>query len=177
MMLRGLFVGRFQPFHNGHREAIKYVIKNVDELVIVVGSAQVSHEIDNPFTAGERIMMLKMALKDILVDPLKCYLVPIPDASMHSVWVPTVISYTPPFNIVFSNEPLTSRLFKEFGIIVEKIPFFNRDTYSATEVRRRMLVGENWKELLPGSIVKVVEDIDGVARLKELTLPDSFSKR
>ena len=32
--LRGLYIGRFQPFHNGHLQAIKYVLENVDELVI-----------------------------------------------------------------------------------------------------------------------------------------------
>ncbi|MEM1589096.1 MAG: adenylyltransferase/cytidyltransferase family protein, partial [Candidatus Bathyarchaeia archaeon] len=50
MTKRGLFVGRFQPFHKGHLQAVKEILDEVDELVIVVGSAQYSHRIDNPFT-------------------------------------------------------------------------------------------------------------------------------
>ncbi|HLN89981.1 MAG TPA: adenylyltransferase/cytidyltransferase family protein, partial [Candidatus Binatia bacterium] len=56
MVNRGLYVGRFQPFHLGHLDAIKYVLKEVDELVIVIGSAQYSHNSNNPFTAGERLV-------------------------------------------------------------------------------------------------------------------------
>jgi len=50
MVKRGLFVGRFQPFHLGHLGVVKDILNEVDELVIVVGSAQYSHRIDNPFT-------------------------------------------------------------------------------------------------------------------------------
>jgi len=38
MTKRGLFVGRFQPFHKGHLRAVKDILGKVDELVIVVGS-------------------------------------------------------------------------------------------------------------------------------------------
>ena len=56
---RGLYVGRFQPFHLGHLGAIKEVLKEVDELAIVIGSAQYSHNPSNPFTAGERLVMIR----------------------------------------------------------------------------------------------------------------------
>ena len=58
-MTRALFVGRFQPFHYGHLHAIEKILEECDELVLVVGSAQMSHEHDNPFTAGERIEMIR----------------------------------------------------------------------------------------------------------------------
>jgi nicotinamide-nucleotide adenylyltransferase len=61
MVYRGLYVGRFQPFHLGHLDAIKYTLKEVDELVIVIGSAQYSHNANNPFTAGERLVMVRQA--------------------------------------------------------------------------------------------------------------------
>jgi len=48
MVRRGLFVGRFQPFHKGHLKAMKDILEKVDELVIVVGSSQYSHTMDNP---------------------------------------------------------------------------------------------------------------------------------
>lgn len=176
-MVRALYVGRFQPLHKGHVEAIKYIVGRVDELVIIIGSAQHSHSLDNPFTAGERFMMVRAALDEAGMDPSKYYLIPVPDAEMHSAWVSEVISYSPPFHVVYSNEPLTSRLFKEFGIKVEKIPLFQREVYSATEVRRRMLAGEDWKEPLPQSVVEIVEEIGGIERLRELATTDSPSKR
>lgn len=54
-MLRGIYPGRFQPFHLGHLEVLKWGLNKVDELIVLVGSAQESHTLTNPFTAGERI--------------------------------------------------------------------------------------------------------------------------
>ena len=176
-MLRALYVGRFQPPHTGHLEAIKYAMKKADELVIVIGSAEKSHSLDNPFTAGERLRMVRASLDELGIDPSKYYLITVPDAAMHSVWVSQVLSYTPPFDAVYSNEPLTSRLFREFGIKVEKIPFFHREVYSATEVRKRMLAGEDWKELLSHSVIKIIEEISGVERLRELAMTDSSAEK
>ena len=62
--VRALFVGRFQPFHYGHLRALAIILQEVEELIIVVGSAQMSHETDNPFTAGERLEMIKGALDE-----------------------------------------------------------------------------------------------------------------
>jgi len=64
MVKRGLIVGRFQPFHKGHLHAVKRVLEEVDEIIIVVGSAQYSHRLDNPFTAGERLLMIRRALQE-----------------------------------------------------------------------------------------------------------------
>ena len=63
-MTTGLYVGRFQPFHLGHLEAVRYILTQVDDLVIVVGSAQHSHTMEDPFTGGERITMIRLALRE-----------------------------------------------------------------------------------------------------------------
>ena len=51
-MTRGFYIGRFQPYHNGHQAVLERVASSVDEIIIGVGSAQLSHELENPFTAG-----------------------------------------------------------------------------------------------------------------------------
>lgn len=175
---RGLFVGRFQPFHLGHGDAIKRLLEEMDEIVIIIGSAQLSHELDDPFTAGERYVMIKDALSELGISPERYHLIPVPDSPMHSVWVAQITSYSPPFDVICTNDPLTKRLFKELKIPVENIAFYKREPLSATEVRRRMLSGGNWRELVPKSVAEEIEKIDGVARLKELSQTDSpFGRR
>ncbi|HIQ38838.1 MAG TPA: nicotinamide-nucleotide adenylyltransferase, partial [Methanothermococcus okinawensis] len=56
--MRGFLIGRWQPFHKGHLSIIEEISKEVDELIIGIGSAQKSHTLNDPFTAGERIMMI-----------------------------------------------------------------------------------------------------------------------
>ncbi|MGB9959140.1 MAG: nicotinamide-nucleotide adenylyltransferase [Candidatus Bathyarchaeales archaeon] len=172
MVKRGLFVGRFQPFHLGHLGVVKDVLKEVEELVIVVGSAQYSHRMDNPFTTGERLVMIRKALEEAGIDCRRIWIVPVPDIHIHMVWVSAVEGYAPHFDVVYSNEPLTRRLFKENGYEVKSIRFHKRKDYSATEIRERILKGENWEELVPKSVAEFIKEIGGVERLKDLTKSD-----
>ena len=170
--MRGLYVGRFQPMHLGHLKAIQYILGEVDEVVIVVGSTQISHELNNPFTVGERISMIRRALEEAGIPPNRYWIIPVPDAGMHMVWVAQVVGYCPEFSVAYTNEPLTRRLFIEAGYEVRPIPYFNRGVYSATEVRRRMLNDENWEELVPPAVAKFIKEIKGIERLKDLAKSD-----
>jgi nicotinamide-nucleotide adenylyltransferase len=169
---RGLYVGRFQPFHLGHLGAIQAALKEVDELVIVIGSAQYSHNGNNPFTAGERLVMIRRALQEAKVDYSKLWIVPVPDVHLHMLWVSALEGYTPKFNVCFSNEPLTRRLFMEAGYQVKNIPFFDRQLYVSTIVREKMLRDESWTELVPKSVAGFIKEIDGVSRLRDLARTD-----
>jgi nicotinamide-nucleotide adenylyltransferase len=172
MIKRGLYVGRFQPFHLGHLSVIKKILSEVDEVVIVIGSAQYSHDADNPFTAGERLVMVRDALKETGVD-LRCvWIVPVPDVHLHMMWVAEVKGYTPKFTAVYSNEPLTRRLFTEAGYKVKAIPFYDRTIYSSTLIREKMVKRQGWKKLVPETVAAFIEQIDGTSRLKDLTKSD-----
>jgi len=168
----GLLVGRFQPFHLGHLEAVKYALRQVGYLYIVVGSAQRSHERDNPFTASERIAMIKGALDGNGVDPSKWMAIPIADADSHSLWVSTVESMVPKFDVVFTNDALTFLLFNEEGIDVKAVPYLDRSRYSATNVRDRILERRDWESLVPPQVAKLVEKFGGVERVRALIRKD-----
>jgi len=172
MVKRGLFVGRFQPFHNGHLEVIKRILKEADELVIIVGSSQYSHRLDNPFTAGERITMIRKALEEEGIQLPRIWIIPVPDVHQHALWVSRIVGYSPKFDVVYANEPLTRRLFIEAGFNVEPMPMIKREVYLATEIRKRMLAGENWKEFVPSSVVRFIKDMDGEVRLRDLNKTD-----
>ena len=61
-MKRGLFIGRFQTFHLGHLLDIKNALKEVDELVIGVGSSIEKYTKYNPFSVEERLEMIDLVL-------------------------------------------------------------------------------------------------------------------
>ncbi len=161
-----LLIGRFQPFHLGHLEVVRKIAKECDELIIGIGSAQISHTFDNPFTAGERHLMISRALRDEGIRDF--FLVPIVDINQYGVWVSHVRSMVPPFERVYTNNPLTRRLFSEAGYEVSASPMFNRSQYSGTEIRRRMVSGNDWKKFVPNAVAEVIESIDGVKRLRDL---------
>ena len=172
MIKRGLYVGRFQPFHLGHLQAIQHMLKEADEAVIVIGSAQYSHNTNNPFTAGERLVMIRSALKEADVDYSRVWVVPVPDVHLHMLWVSALEGYTPKFNVVYSNEPLTRRLFMEAGFKVKSIRFYERKDYNSTLVREKMVKDDSWTLLVPKSVAKFINEIDGVNRLRDLNRTD-----
>ncbi len=164
---RSMIIGRFQPLHKGHLEVIRKCASESEDLVIGIGSAQYSHEPENPFTAGERYLMIDEALKD---EGLENYcIVPIEDLNRYSVWVAHVVSMVPPFKRVYSNNPFTRRLFGEAGFELRESPLYSRDMYSGTEVRQRMIDGKDWRSLVPDAVANVIDDIDGVRRLSEIS--------
>jgi len=167
--LRGFVIGRMQPVHNGHIEVIKKTLEEVDEIVIGIGSAQLSHTLKDPFTAGERIMMLSQALADNKIDASKYYIIPMEDIQLNAIWVAHVKMMTPPFSKVFSGNSLVQVLFKEEGYEVSIPPLFNRKELSGTEIRKRILNDNDWENLVPKSTFKIIEEIDGANRLKSLS--------
>lgn len=169
--MRGLLIGRFQPFHKGHVYVVEKVLGEVDEIIIGIGSAQLSHTQENPFTAGERLMMIANSLAENGIEK-NYYIIPIQDVNNNSLWVSHVKSLTPPFTKVYSGNTLVKRLFSEVGVEVKTPPMFNRRVYSGTEIRRRMLGGEPWEDLVPEAVVRVVKEVQGVERLRDLAKTD-----
>ena len=162
-----LVVGRFQPLHKGHMDVILKCAEESDHLTIGIGSAQYSHTPENPFTAGERYMMINKALRDEGIGNYS--IVPIEDLNRYPIWVAHVVSLVPPFRRVYSNNPLTKRLFQESGFEVRDSPLYNRDVFSGTEIRRRIINDEEWRTLVPSAVAEVIDAIDGVNRIKQIS--------
>ena len=171
-MTVGVLVGRFQPFHNGHLEAVRYALRKVDYLYVVIGSSQRDHERDNPFTAGERIAMIKAALDSSGVEPGRWMAIPMADTDSHALWTAILKATVPPFDLVFTNDGLTTRLLMEQGTRVEAVKYLDRSSLSATNVRNRILEMKDWEKLVPDPVASMVKSIGGVERVRSMIHKD-----
>lgn len=71
-----VFIGRFQPFHNGHKQVIKEALKASKQVIILIGSSEQPRSTKNPFTYSERMEMIKNcfhANTNIHYRPIKDY--------------------------------------------------------------------------------------------------------
>jgi len=170
-MKRGFYIGRFQPYHNGHHTMVERIAADgeVDELVLGIGSAGDSHTVHDPFTAGERIMMVNKAVAEF---DLPTYVVPIEDLDRHSVWVSHVQSMCPNFDLAYSNNPLVVQLFEEAGIEVRQSRMFDRERLEGSEIRERIIEGDRWRDRVPDAVVEVLEECNGVERLRTISQSD-----
>ena len=96
--MRALYIGRFQPYHLGHQAVIEKIAEEVEEIVIVIGSAQDSHSPENPFTGGERMEMIYASLRECSLCH-RCYVAPLQDVERNSVWVSHLRSMVPRFDV------------------------------------------------------------------------------
>jgi len=167
---RGFLVGRFQPFHHGHRRLVEEVATEVDELVVGIGSADASHTVRNPFTAGERTMMITGVLADVDV---RQYVVPLEDIERNAVWVSHVESMCPPFDVVYSNNPLVIQLFAESDYEVRDPQLIDRGRLRGTTIRERIVAGEPWRDRVPEAVVETIDEVDGVERLRQVADTDT----
>ncbi len=162
-MKRGLFIGRFQPFHLGHLSVVKLMENEVDEIIIGIGSAQKKFTAYNPFLLEERISMIERSIKDSVKK--KYHIIGINDIDNYPKWVGYVESLTPKFDVIYTGNTITQKLFRDKEYEIRSI---NETEISATEVRNRIYKDEDWKELVPEGTLKVIEEVNGVERIKKI---------
>jgi len=172
--MRGLYIGRFQPYHLGHQAVLERIAEEMDEIVVVIGSAQESHTIDNPFTAGERMDMIYGALGKLRN---KCMVIPLQDINRNAIWVSHLRSMVPSFQVVYSSNPLVVQLISEAGIEIRKPSMYQRNLYSGTSIRKFMREGKDWKSLVPGPVASIIEAVRGVERLSNVSGNDASLDR
>ena len=140
--MNGLLIGRFQPFHLGHLEALQFALSKVDKLWLGLGSSNKSIEHNNPFSAEERKKMILSSIDDSMKNKITIYF--IPDVDNHVKWIEKIDTIVPKFDIVFSNDPLTDHIYSKKTVQVISIPFLNRDTLSGTNIRNLIINDQKW---------------------------------
>jgi len=185
---RGLMIGRFQPFHNGHLYLAKQILKECDELIIAIGSAQFNYIYKDPFTAGERVLMIHAALssetKDI--DLTKCYIIPIVNDENNARWFGHLKSMVPPFHVLYTgNEFVIGLASRE--VQIRKPSFLKKEEYNGTNIRKQIatmqqqnnqqLRRQNWKDLVPNVVCTIIEEIDGFKRIEMLLGSESHPQQ
>lgn len=165
MYRRALFPGRFQPFHNGHMHAVNYILSLAKEAVIVITAAQFNYLPDEPFTAGERVEMIRRALDDLYP---RCYVIPVDNVANNAEWLPRIENRAPSFEAVFTNNPLVRVLALEKGYKVEKIPFKSREVLEGRKIREAMASGRQWEQLVPPAVAHYIKTIRGDSRIRML---------
>ena len=164
--MNGFLIGRFQTFHLGHLEAVNFALSKVDQLYIGIGSSNKSNELRNPFTADERNQMIKSSLDEIIMQRVSLY--NIPDVDDHSKWTESIDKIIPKYDIVFSNDDFTHRLYEENTKKIISVALKSREDLSGTNIRRLIQNDGNWKDLVPNGTKNILLKIDAKNRLKDL---------
>ena len=170
-MAIALFVGRFQPFHRGHMLAIREILGKNDKVVIVIGSAQQSKTPPNPFSVGERAEMIKNSLEAVGIEDFE--ITPLRDFNDDRLWTST-IKRTCKFDVAYSCNPWTLRCLEKNGAKVKRHRLYQARKFSGAEIRKRILLGRDWKDLVPPEVHGYLKKIKGDERIRKLGESPSF---
>ncbi|MDP3970499.1 MAG: adenylyltransferase/cytidyltransferase family protein [bacterium] len=155
-MKRGLFIGRFQPFHDGHLSVLKKMhTLGYNEVIVGIGSSQYSRTKKNPLSVNERIEIIKLVTSkhdDIPVIKL----VEIPDIHNDDEWVDhvnkIVHSAVGDYESIFTGNNWTARLFNDKNYNVNQV---NQSIdISGSKIREQIITNnDNWKKFVDPEII------------------------
>jgi len=154
--MRILYIGKFQPFHLGHLQAVNIMKELSDDLVVAVGSPKDSRY----FTLDERLRMVKenteitpQVVEDLMEEHL-----------LYNNWGRHVLNTVGNVDIVATGNPYVQRDFQEES---KHILLFSRDeeTLSGTIIRNLIESrDEFWKDLVPENSRKIIKSSEYYGR-------------
>jgi nicotinamide-nucleotide adenylyltransferase len=162
----GLLIGRFQPFHLGHLDAVLFGLSRAENLFICIGSSNKSNERKNPFSAKERREMIITSIEPSIADRLKIF--DVPDVGDHEKWTFEIDKTVPKYDIVFTNDEFTRTLFEKRKIRVVSVVLKDREKFSGTNIRNLITEGKDWRDLVPQGTRNVLDNINAKQRLQNL---------
>lgn len=153
--MTAFFIGRFQPFHLGHLDAIKQILRRHKKVIIGIGSSQYKAKPQNPFSAKLRKKMIEKSLRGGKISKKQFSIFEIPDINDDKQWVKHIEKIVPKFDTVWSGSRHVQKLFrraKKYKIIKPKFNF----KISATMIRKKMRLKQNWGKFVPKETVRIM---------------------
>jgi bifunctional NMN adenylyltransferase/nudix hydrolase len=180
-----VFIGRFQPFHNGHKAVIDAALEQAHEVVVVVGSSFQARNIRNPFTFQERKAMIEAVYPRGRTErTTRVKVVPVSDFPYDdNKWVNAIqriVDDTVPnakdIGLIGHSKDSTSYYLNIFPKWKNHVEVPNVDGINATDIRNIVLAGK-WpentlKSTMPVEAFRVMEKVIYVSEYGETT--DAF---
>ena len=165
-MSTGLRIARIQPPHHGHIDAIQQALDFwLKKIIIGIGSANISHTSDNPFSADERQYMIQTLLdKHGLTSYTQIHHLPdFPDDTQRTQHI---IQTIPDFTHVISDNTRVNSLFHDKIIIQPQTNLPVR----ASVIRQAIIQQQDHilQQFLSPEIINYLTQIDGYQRIKSL---------
>lgn len=135
---RALLVVRAQPFHRGHLALAQRAFALAEELVLVVAAADRAYTARDPFTAGERLQLVRAGLGDLSA---RTWLIALPAPTWPAMALAQLAFVAPTYDTIVAHNPILRAMAEQQGKHVESLPepfALAAQAVSATRVRARL---------------------------------------
>lgn len=183
-----VFIGRFQPFHLGHKEVVDRALKLGKKVIILVGGFGKARSPRNPWTFDERRGMIRSVYQDnrVIIQPIRDY------TYNDNLWLEqiqnvvraTILDYgtiggSPKIGLIGCNKDATSyyiNLFPQWGN--ESVDFVN--PINATDIRYHLFedTWQGFEQFVPSPIVQNDDIRPVISTLRdEYTYYENYKKQ
>ena len=156
-----LFIGRFQPFHNGHVWEVEEGLKRAEKVIIGIGSSNITDE-SNPWDQRVRHEMIDLVRAERAWGDKIVAIVDLPDTT-DAQWVKNVVreveklGYTKAETLVIGNNDWVNDLLADELFPVHETGLYNRDELEGTKIRRMMKAGDSeWISRVPKCVASLI---------------------
>lgn len=157
-----LFIGRFQPFHNGHLYSLKKSLELAEKVIIGIGSSQELGTKSNPWSYEQRKKVVEAVVEIEKMGSRVEKIIPIPDYPSDEEWLKDTVLKAGIKEeegvVVVSNNEWTLRVFRDAGYPVVESGLFNRDELEGVKIRALMRANnEDWKLRVPKVVAREID--------------------
>lgn len=173
----GVVIGRFQPFHNSHKDLVDYALANSEKVLIIVGSSFRSLLPRNPFTFEERRGVIRKIYPNIHIKPCEDYI-------SDEAWAKEITSiikeytskleevciYGDPVDNEYNRNSLNGVAYNyqdytsELGIRASEVRSIVYNSYHPQSIAWEHLVPPETKEFLNGVDADLIEKLSNVGK-------------
>lgn len=151
----GIVIGRFQPFHLGHKYVIEKALEYCEKIYIGIGSAQVSDG-KNPYSLKKRKQFLETFIKEEGFKPRILQIFSIDDHPDDDVWFDHLIKRIPGTEVVIGDNEWVNGIFERHGVPVVRIGYYKRHILEGTKIRNLLEQKKSIARRVPAYITKVI---------------------
>ncbi len=151
----GFIIGRFQPFHKGHKYLIEESLKLADKIIIGIGSANKSDE-KNPWSWEERKKVIETFLQHEGLEKNVKDIIPLFDNPDDDVWFQNLQKATGQFDVTIGNNPWNNGIIERHGIPAIAIGFKKRHVWEGVQIRQLMNKKEKWEDRVPDYLLSFI---------------------
>lgn len=152
----GLVIGRFQPFHLGHRYLIEKALTHCDKIIIGIGSANKDDD-KNPWSVSIRRKMLEEFVRQEKIEDRVVSIIDLYDNPDDDVWFANLLKKTGPFDVTLGNNEWNNGIIERHGIKAIYTGLYKRDTLEGQQIRTLMKDGHPWEDRVPAYIHSLIK--------------------
>jgi nicotinamide-nucleotide adenylyltransferase len=190
MSFTAFFVGRFQPLHLGHINALEQILADKpDKIVIGIGSSESELTFKNPLSFYERKEIIITGIKEAFKDEIEIVesfeaspplpkraggisktllqICPIPDFANSHKWTDYILENLPHFDTLYSANPYTQSCFADTDKNFKELEL--NKFIKAVHIRQLMTQDLNWKPFILESTKEILVKKDISERIKEIS--------